>query len=117
MYDRDHETAIVRSRTALGASSAISVSFLRKEFGANNFSGGNAPSREWTNQALIALPVRTGRKDLFSGQLSDQSEVANGQADELLPREVPVERARDAVDRIAFRHRLRARTIGGTGSC
>jgi iron complex outermembrane receptor protein len=61
MYDRDHETAIVRSRTALGASSAISVSFLRKEFGANNFYGGNAPSREWTNQALIASEHRLGR--------------------------------------------------------
>jgi outer membrane cobalamin receptor len=61
MYDRDYDTAIVRSRTALGASSTLAMSFLRKEFGANNFYGGNAPSREWTNQALVSSDHRFGR--------------------------------------------------------
>ena len=54
MYDRDFTTTIARSRTLVGANSGVSVSFLRKAFGANNFYGGNAPSREWTNQTLIA---------------------------------------------------------------
>src|SRR5688572_21749588 len=55
MYDRDFTTAIVRSRTSLGAATNVSVSYLSKEFGANNFYGGNAPSREWTNQTLATL--------------------------------------------------------------
>src|SRR5262245_1648421 len=46
MYDRDFTTAILRSRTSFGNSSGVSVSYLWKEFGANNFYGGNAPSRE-----------------------------------------------------------------------
>lgn len=54
MYDRDFETAIVRSRTALGERASVTASFLRKEFGANGFYG-NAPSREWTNQTLLTV--------------------------------------------------------------
>jgi iron complex outermembrane receptor protein len=42
----------------MGENTAITVSFLRKEFGANNFYGGNAPSREWTNQTLLAAEHR-----------------------------------------------------------
>jgi outer membrane cobalamin receptor len=61
IYDRDFATAIVRSQTTVGANSSVSVSFLRKEFGANNFYGGNAPSREWTNQTLLAGDHRFGR--------------------------------------------------------
>ena len=53
MYDRDFKTAIVRSRTAIGRTT-VSLSYLWKGFGANNFYGGNAPSREWTNQTLLA---------------------------------------------------------------
>ena len=34
--------------------------YLWKEFGANNFYGGNAPSREWTNQTLVAADHRLG---------------------------------------------------------
>jgi iron complex outermembrane receptor protein len=60
MYDRDFKTAILRSRTSLGDRSGVSVSYLWKEFGANNFYGGNAPSREWTNQTLIAADHRLG---------------------------------------------------------
>jgi outer membrane cobalamin receptor len=60
MYDRDFKTAIVRSRTSFGNRSGLSVSYLWKEFGANNFYGGNAPSREWTNQTLVAADHRFG---------------------------------------------------------
>ncbi len=60
MYDRDFETFIARSRTAVGERTGLSVSYLWKEFGANNFYGGNAPSREWTNQTLAAADHRFG---------------------------------------------------------
>jgi len=60
MYDRDFKTAILRSRTSFGERSGLSISYLWKEFGANNFYGGNAPSREWTNQTLIAADHRFG---------------------------------------------------------
>jgi hypothetical protein len=61
MYDRDFKNAIVRSRTSVGRST-VSLSYLWKGFGANNFYGGNAPSREWTNQTLVAA-----EHDLGSG--------------------------------------------------
>ena len=61
MYDRDFKTTIVRSRTSLGDSTGVSFSHLWKEFGANNFYGGNAPSREWTNQTLVAADHRFRR--------------------------------------------------------
>src|SRR6185436_3604872 len=60
MYDRDYKTTIVRSRTSLGANTSLSFSHLWKAFGANNFYGGNAPSREWTNQTLVAADHRFG---------------------------------------------------------
>ncbi len=56
--DRDFRTAAVRSRTAIGERSSVSVSYLSREFGARNFYGaaatGDAMSREWTNQTLVA---------------------------------------------------------------
>jgi iron complex outermembrane receptor protein len=61
MYDRDYASVIARARTALGNSASVSLAFLRKEFGANNFYGGNAPSREWTNQTLISGDHQFGR--------------------------------------------------------
>ena len=55
---RDFTTAVLHSRTAVGESSTVSVSYLWKEFGARNFYGatstGDALSREWTNQTLVA---------------------------------------------------------------
>ena len=60
MYDRDFETVLARSRTALGRT-AVSLAFLRKEFGANGFYG-NAPSREWTNQTLLAVDRSFGER-------------------------------------------------------
>lgn len=60
MYDRDYRTTLLRSRTGIGDRTDVSVSFLAKEFGANNFYGGNAPSREWTNQTLVDGTHRFG---------------------------------------------------------
>ena len=55
---RDFTTALLHSRTAIGAGSNLAVSYLWKEFGARNFYGatstGDALSREWTNQTLVA---------------------------------------------------------------
>lgn len=61
MFDRDYRTTLLHSRTAIGEHSNVSVSFLTKEFGANNFYGGNAPSREWTNQTLISADHQLGQ--------------------------------------------------------
>jgi outer membrane cobalamin receptor len=58
MYDRDFKTSILRSRTSIGDRSNVAVSYLWKGFGANNFYGGNAPSREWTNQTLVNVDHR-----------------------------------------------------------
>ena len=60
MYDRDFKQALLRSRTSFGSRTGLSLSYLWKEFGANNFYGGNAPSREWTNQTLLAADHRFG---------------------------------------------------------
>ena len=60
MYDRDFATAAIHARSSVGDHSAVSASYLWKEFGANNFYGGNAPSREWTNQTLLAANHRFG---------------------------------------------------------
>lgn len=53
MYDRDFSLASVQARSTVGGT-GVMVALQRKEFGAHNFYGGNAPSREWTNQALLA---------------------------------------------------------------
>jgi iron complex outermembrane receptor protein len=58
IYDRDFVTTIAHARTSIGTRSGVALSFLRKEFGANNFYGGNAPSREWTNQTMVAVDHR-----------------------------------------------------------
>ncbi len=60
MYDRDFKTTMARSRTTFGERSGLSVAYLWKEFGANNFYGGSAPSREWTNQMLVSADHRVG---------------------------------------------------------
>jgi outer membrane cobalamin receptor len=60
MYDRDFATAVTRVRATVADRTNVSVSFLRNAFGANNFYGGNAPSREWTNQTLAAADHRIG---------------------------------------------------------
>ena len=55
---RDFKTAMVGSRTGFGPATTVSVNYLWKEFGARNFYGaastGDAFSREWTDQTLVA---------------------------------------------------------------
>jgi outer membrane cobalamin receptor len=58
MDDRDFKTTILRSSTSIGERSNLGVSYLWKGFGANNFYGGNVPSREWTNQTLLGADHR-----------------------------------------------------------
>ena len=70
MYHRDFKNAIVRSRTSFGRST-VSLSYLWKEFGANNFYGGNAPSREWTNQTLLAAEHGLGTAGGWSWRLGE----------------------------------------------
>jgi iron complex outermembrane receptor protein len=52
--DRDFQTIDLSSGTALGPRTYLFTSYLRKQFGAYGFYG-PAPSREWTNQTLVAL--------------------------------------------------------------
>jgi iron complex outermembrane receptor protein len=60
MHDREFNNATAHARTLIGSGSSVSLAIQRKEFGANNFYGGNAPSREWTNQTLVAADHRVG---------------------------------------------------------
>jgi len=52
-YDRDFNRVAVSSRMTLGGNSAIYLSHMYKDFGANGFYG-PSPSKEWTNQTFIA---------------------------------------------------------------
>lgn len=52
--DRDFRTIDLSSGTAIGRRTYLSASYLNKAFGAYGFYG-PAPSREWTNQTLVAL--------------------------------------------------------------
>jgi outer membrane cobalamin receptor len=53
-YDRDFQSAAVSGRTEIGKHTAFYASHINKEFGANGFYG-PSPSREWTNQTLVAF--------------------------------------------------------------
>jgi iron complex outermembrane receptor protein len=57
MFDRDFKIVTASSRTAISDHTTVFASVLRKEFGANGFYG-PSPSREWTNQALLAADHR-----------------------------------------------------------
>jgi len=106
MYDRDFRTALLRSRISLGDRSRISVSYLYKEFGANNFYGGNAPSREWTNQTLVAADHRFGEAAGWSidGQASYRTHGDRFVFNQLMP----------ALS--DNRHRTHAVLVSGSGS-
>ena len=67
-YDRDFRSVSFSSRTSVGERVSVFVSHLNKEFGANNFYG-PAPSREWTNQTLVALESNFNRPSGFKGTL------------------------------------------------
>ena len=69
MYDRDFRTSSIRSQTSMGAKTRIGVSWLDKEFGANNFYG-VSPSREWTNQTLLTLQQQLGQVRGWSGAVA-----------------------------------------------
>jgi outer membrane cobalamin receptor len=59
MLARDFENLTVSSRTAIGDRTTVFAAVQRKEFGANGFYG-PSPSREWTNQTLVAADHRFG---------------------------------------------------------
>jgi outer membrane cobalamin receptor len=60
MYDRDFVTTAARVQSTLNERTRVALSWLDREFGANNFYGGNAPSREWTNQTLLSVSHQVG---------------------------------------------------------
>ncbi len=64
MADRDFRSVSIGSRTEIGDRSALFVSHLNREFGANGFYG-PSPSREWTNQTLVSLEHRDERPSGF----------------------------------------------------
>ena len=71
MYDRDFMTTSLRSQTSFGARRRVlGCRGSGKEFGANNFYGGNAPSREWTNQTLVAAESSAWRGARLDGSPS-----------------------------------------------
>jgi iron complex outermembrane receptor protein len=59
MYDRDFAIGSVSSRVAFGRRTSVLAAWTRKAFGANGFYG-PSPSKEWTNQTLVALERRIG---------------------------------------------------------
>ena len=56
-YDRDFQSVTASSRTSFGEKASLNVSHANKEFGANGFYG-PSPSKEWTNQTLVAFERR-----------------------------------------------------------
>lgn len=64
MEDRDFRSVSISSRTEIGNRSALFVSHLNKEFGANGFYG-PSQSREWTNQTLVSIEHRLEKPSGF----------------------------------------------------
>ncbi len=65
MYDRDFRTLGFRSRTSIGSRSAIEISHVDKDIGANGFYG-PSPSREWTNSTLASFKHQFGDPGTFA---------------------------------------------------
>jgi outer membrane cobalamin receptor len=57
MPDRDFDVKLGRYQGTVGRDTTLSAAYLDKEFGANGFYG-PAPSREWTDQTLVAAEHR-----------------------------------------------------------
>jgi iron complex outermembrane receptor protein len=101
--DRDFRTADIRSRTAVGEQSSLSVSYMSKEFGARNFYGaaatGDAMSREWTDQTLVAADhvfgAAAGWK--FSGKASYRTHGDRFLFDETAPASASIHRSHEAI--------------------
>jgi iron complex outermembrane receptor protein len=53
-YDRDFQSITASARTSIGTHTRFQISHVNKEFGANGFYG-PSPSKEWTNQTLVAF--------------------------------------------------------------
>lgn len=53
-YDRDFQSVTASAHTSIGDRTVFRISHIDKEFGANGFYG-PAPSKEWTNQTLVAF--------------------------------------------------------------
>jgi vitamin B12 transporter len=62
-YDRDFNSISISSRTNVGEKFAISLSHVNKEFGADGFYA-PAPSKEWTDQTLVAFDLKSDRTAL-----------------------------------------------------
>ncbi len=56
-YDRDFRSVTASARTSFGENTDLLVAHVNKEFGANGFYG-PSPSKEWTNQTLVAFERR-----------------------------------------------------------
>jgi len=67
-FDRDFRNIAISGRTSMGDRSALFVSHVNKEFGANGFYG-PAPSREWTSQTFVTFEhsyqTHSGTKTAF----------------------------------------------------
>jgi len=57
MPDRDFDVKLARYQGTIGRDTTLSAGYLDKEFGANGFYG-PSPSREWTDQTLVAAEHR-----------------------------------------------------------
>jgi iron complex outermembrane receptor protein len=56
-YDRDFRSVTISARTSIGERTSFQISHVNKEFGANGFYG-PSPSKEWTDQTLVAFERR-----------------------------------------------------------
>jgi iron complex outermembrane receptor protein len=115
--DRDFRTAAVRSRTSIGERSSVSVSYVSKAFGARNFYGaaatGDAMSREWTDQTLVAADhvFGTAAGWKFSGRASYRTHGDRFLFDETAPASASVHRSHEAIGSVLG---SRAAGPGGT---
>lgn len=125
---RDFTTVALRARSAAGERSNLSVSYLWKEFGARNFYGaastGDALSREWTSQLLIAGDRVLGTLDgwTFSADASYRRHGDRFLFDQATPAAASVHRTHEAIGSLAASRRIGpastvtvAAEAGGTG--
>lgn len=120
--DRDFRTATVRSRTAIGERTSVSVSYLSNEFGARNFYGaaatGDAMSREWTNQTLVAADhvFGTAAGWKLSGRASYRTHGDRFLFNEAAPASASIHRSHEAIGSVLASRQIRPGgtvTIGG----
>lgn len=66
MAARDYDVRLARYRGTLARDTTVTLAYLDKEFGANNFYG-PAPSREWTDQTMATVEHRLDRGSRWNG--------------------------------------------------